>query len=499
MEDLIAAAKGEPAARAKSSRQSAQSNLLPHLSSLNDRFSELSGVAPATSVFKSFIDPILVVATLYALHFAFQVTFDGYAIALACTAFLLSAQLLDGTFLFVPGEARPLLGLGRFMVSWSLIVAVLLLLGDVTGFADYFYPPYIVTWFLAAPAALLLVHLLCRPIFLSTGRSWQSRRRAVIVGANAAGLMLAQSMRTSKLQRYEFVGYFDDRSISRLQGLIASDLLGRLNDLPAYIKANNIHNVYISLPMTSQPRVMDLLEDLKDSTASIYFVPDFFVFDLIQARFDNIAGMPVVAVCESPFVGINGMLKRASDIVLSLIILAVIWPVMAIVAAAVKLTSPGPVLFRQRRYGADGQSIVVYKFRSMTVLEDGTNIRQAQRDDQRLTSIGAFLRRTSIDELPQFINVLQGRMSIVGPRPHANAHNEMYRKLIRGYMIRHKVRPGITGWAQVCGYRGETNTLDKMEQRIAHDLDYLRNWSIWLDIKIIVMTTLSVLRHRDAY
>jgi putative colanic acid biosynthesis UDP-glucose lipid carrier transferase len=228
-------------------------------------------------------------------------------------------------------------------------------------------------------------------------------------------------------------------------------------------------------------------------------VPDFFVFDLIQARFDHVAGIPVVAICESPFVGANGAIKRLSDICLTLMILALIWPVMLVVALAVKLTSPGPILFTQRRYGADGESIVVYKFRSMTVMEDGTQIRQAQKNDQRLTPIGAFIRRTSLDELPQFINVLQGRMSIVGPRPHANAHNELYRTLIKGYMIRHKVKPGITGWAQVSGFRGETDTLEKMEKRISHDLDYLRNWSIWLDLKIIFMTAFSVVRDRNAY
>jgi putative colanic acid biosysnthesis UDP-glucose lipid carrier transferase len=214
---------------------------------------------------------------------------------------------------------------------------------------------------------------------------------------------------------------------------------------------------------------------------------------------DNIGNIPVVAVCESPFYGVNGMIKRLSDVILATLIVLMISPVMLAIAAAVKWTSPGPVLFRQRRYGADGKEIIVYKFRSMSVCEDGGEIRQAQKNDVRVTPLGAFLRRTSLDELPQFINVLQGRMSIVGPRPHAVAHNELYRKLIKGYMVRHKVKPGITGWAQVNGYRGETETLEKMQRRIEYDLDYLRNWSLRLDLYIIIKTVFGVLRNKNAY
>jgi putative colanic acid biosynthesis UDP-glucose lipid carrier transferase len=238
---------------------------------------------------------------------------------------------------------------------------------------------------------------------------------------------------------------------------------------------------------------------LRDSTASIYFVPDIFVTDLIQGRMDTVGGLPVVAVCESPFTGLNGVIKRGSDIMLSLLLVALFTPLLLAIATAVKLTSPGPAIFRQRRYGLDGKEIVVYKFRSMKVAEDGGTIIQARRNDPRLTRVGAFLRRTSLDELPQFINVLQGRMSIVGPRPHAVAHNEMYRKLIKGYMLRHKVRPGITGWAQVNGYRGETETLDKMKGRIDFDLDYLRNWSLRLDLYIIARTVWVVAKGDRAH
>jgi len=209
--------------------------------------------------------------------------------------------------------------------------------------------------------------------------------------------------------------------------------------------------------------------------------------------------MPVVAVCETPFTGINGIIKRATDLLLATLILILISPLLLIIAIGVKVTSPGPVIFKQRRYGLDGEEILVYKFRSMSVCEDGGQIQQAKKNDQRITPLGAFLRKSSLDELPQFINVLQGRMSIVGPRPHAVAHNEMYRKLINGYMVRHKVKPGITGWAQINGLRGETETLDKMKARIDFDLDYLRNWSPMLDLKIIVNTVGVVLKDQHAY
>jgi len=204
-------------------------------------------------------------------------------------------------------------------------------------------------------------------------------------------------------------------------------------------------------------------------------------------------------VCETPFYGINALIKRASDIALASAILALVSPLMLAVAIGIKLSSPGPVLFKQRRYGVDGREIIVYKFRTMTVLEDGNVIKQATRNDRRVTRFGALLRQTSLDELPQFFNVLQGRMSVVGPRPHAVAHNEMYRRLIKGYMIRHKVRPGITGLAQVNGFRGETDTLDKMKGRIEHDLEYLRNWSLQLDLQIVVKTIFVLLKKPDAF
>ncbi|WP_255989316.1 undecaprenyl-phosphate glucose phosphotransferase [Chitinolyticbacter albus] len=465
----------------------------------NQRFGQLANAAPIVSFCKTFLDPVVVVAVFYFLAIPFEVSWNGYLLLWAALAFLLTSLLLDGSFLFVPGISRPLMGVGRFVVGWLCVVGALWLLGRFSGFNAYLYPPFMLAWVVVAPLTLLAVHLLFRVLLLNRRGDLVAKRRAVVVGANQAGQALARKILGTPELKLEFLGYFDDRSLDRLDGVDQQSLLGRLDQLAAYAREHNVQQIYLSLPMTSQPRVLALLEDLKDSTVSIYFLPDFFVCDLIQARFDHVAGIPVVAVCESPFVGMAGIVKRLSDIVLALGILTLIWPIMLGVALAVKFTSPGPILFKQRRYGADGESILVYKFRSMTVMEDGDKVTQATKNDQRLSPIGGFIRKTSLDELPQFINVLEGKMSIVGPRPHANAHNEMYRKLIPGYMIRHKVKPGITGWAQVNGCRGETDTIDKMQRRIEFDLDYLRNWSFWLDLKIVLQTATSMLRDKHAY
>jgi len=296
-----------------------------------------------------------------------------------------------------------------------------------------------------------------------------------------------------------FMGFFDDRDTQRLPASEDQRFLGSLEELVAYVKRHRIDHVYIALPMTPQPRIVSLLDEIRDTTASIFFIPDIFITDLIQGRVDSISGMPVVAVRETPFAGFRGFCKRMSDIVLGSLILLLISPLMLAVALGVRLSSPGPILFAQRRYGLDGREIIVYKFRSMTVTEDGDQqYTQVTRGDARLTRFGAFIRKTSLDELPQFVNVLQGRMSIVGPRPHAIAVNEQYRKLIPGYMIRHKVRPGITGWAQVNGYRGGDD-LEHMEMRIKFDIEYLRNWSLLLDLRIIARTVALVIKDSRAF
>ncbi len=413
---------------------------------------------------------------------------------------ILSLIVFSLTF---PGSARLKLtvwqSVRNIVFRWIGIAALLLFFGYASRYIKQFDPEVLITWAWVAPVSLVAGHLFFRVAAPYILHLQSPPKRVVIVGMNEQGIALAERIAGDRYANMILLGFFDDRAPERLAKHSEYNLLGRFADLSSYAKEERVHVIYMSLPMTTQPRILRLLDDLRDTTASIYFVPDLFVTDLIQGRMDMVCGMPVVAVCESPFMGTNGLVKRVSDVVLSLLILILISPVLLFIAIAVKLTSPGPVIFKQRRYGLEGEEIIVYKFRSMTVTEDGGSIRQAQKNDQRVTPLGAFLRKSSLDELPQFFNVLQGRMSIVGPRPHAVAHNEMYRKLIKGYMVRHKVKPGITGWAQVNGMRGETETLEKMKARIDFDLDYLRNWSVRLDLYIILKTVLVVFKDQNAY
>ncbi|MEX2123309.1 MAG: undecaprenyl-phosphate glucose phosphotransferase [Woeseia sp.] len=383
--------------------------------------------------------------------------------------------------------------------SWCILFGVLLILGYATKTSAIYSRKLLFSWALVAPVLILLTRLLVDRLILRLRRSRISKRRVVIAGVNEHARLLADKITASPHLGLSLDGHFDDRGLERLGQMRPERLLGKLAELPGYIRSNHIDVIYIALPMRNIQRVTELLDELHDTTASIYYVPDVFVFDLIQCRTDEVEGLPVVALCESPFHGSRGVVKRASDFLFALGIVVLISPVLLVIALAIKLTMPGSIIFKQRRYGLDGNEIKVYKFRTMSVSEDSGEIQQATRNDQRVTRVGAFLRRYSLDELPQFINVLQGRMSVVGPRPHAVAHNEEYRRLIKGYMIRHKVTPGVTGLAQVRGFRGETATVEDMRRRVEADLEYLRNWSLELDVRIIFRTVVMIFSDKKAY
>jgi putative colanic acid biosynthesis UDP-glucose lipid carrier transferase len=440
------------------------------------------------------IDPVVAIATLVISVVWFEGRFDGSYLILALLVF---SMTYPNSLARHASDSAALLR--DVVAGWLAIVVLLTLVGWVSGTLGSFDQRAILAWVVTTPPLLFAAHRLI-PVILPWLLATEGlQRTAVVAGANETGRRLAERIGASPMLGIRVAGFFDDRAPDRIEAISGGTSLGSLSRLAEYVKANRIDLIYVALPMASQPRILRLLEELHDTTASIYFAPDIHLIDLIQARVDTIGGLPVIAVCESPFYGASGLIKRVSDIVLASSILALISPLMLAIAIGVKLSSPGPALFKQRRYGLDGRDIVVYKFRSMRVLEDGNVIRQATRDDPRVTRFGAFLRATSLDELPQFINVLQGRMSVVGPRPHAIAHNEMYRKLIRGYMIRHKVKPGITGLAQVNGMRGETSSLDRMQMRIEYDLAYLRSWSLLLDLQIVLKTIFVVLRRQNAY
>jgi putative colanic acid biosynthesis UDP-glucose lipid carrier transferase len=445
------------------------------------------------SFFETFIGPTTFILSLWGLAVYFEGTVHSPYFILSILVFALS----------FPGHAKLqsvfLSEIFNIILNWAWLAGMLLIVGYASGYIHDFSKSVIFTWLWVAPVVKIFACLLLRGAASTLLKLQGPRRRAIIVGMNEQGLALATKICEAPYSRLELVGFVDNRSADRLNNVSQHKLLGNLETLLSIIQAEHIQIIYLSLPMTSQPRILHILDELKDTTTSIYFVPDMFVTDLIQSHPDSVCGMPVISVCESPFQGTDGVVKRLSDIVLSLLILIMIFPLLLVIAAAVKIGSRGPIIFKQRRCGEDGREIVIYKFRSMTVTEDGDAIEQAKENDSRVTPLGAYLRRTSFDELPQFINVLQGRMSIVGPRPHAVAHNELYRKLIKGYMVRHKVKPGITGWAQVNGYRGETKTLDRMQGRIDFDLDYLRNWSVRLDLYIIFKTVGLILKDQKAY
>lgn len=446
------------------------------------------------------IDPFLTLGSLLVILEYFAVPFEGPYHALAVIVFLLSLLIFKEADLFESwssGDVRA--QTSNLLLSWGMMIFILVFLGYITDTTDLFEPMVLYTWALFTPPVILAVHSVIRFFLILTLKSEENIRRVVIVGINDQAHRLADSIVADPIYGLKLIGYFEDRTKERVGEYNHAPILGKMDDLPDYVKQNDIDLIYITLPMSHQKRVLDLLDKLHDTTASIYFTPDVFVYDLIQARMDTIGGTPLVALCETPFSGVNGLLKRISDIIFSLLILVMISPLLLFIAIAVKLSSPGPVFFQQKRYGLDGKEITVCKFRSMTVCEDGDNVKQATKNDSRVTRLGAILRKYSIDELPQFINVLQGKMSIVGPRPHAVAHNEMYRGMIKGYMIRHKVKPGITGWAQINGFRGETDTVDKMQKRIEYDLDYLRNWSLGLDAIIIFKTIFAVFKDENAY
>ncbi len=380
-------------------------------------------------------------------------------------------------------------------------VGILLAVGFLTRYTDHVSRIGLVIGLVTISTLLAVSRLGIRCLQRWYRSHGYGRRSFAIVGVNELGIRLARTLEDAPQLGLSLTGFYDDRPTLRT-GPLPPDVgerLGTINQLVTLARRGDVDRVYITLPMRAEKRTRQLLNQLADTTASVYIVPDFFVFELLHSRWSDINGLPVVSVFENPFYGVDGLLKRVVDMCLAMAFLFLAAVPMLVIAALIKLTSRGPVFFRQLRYGLDGREIHVWKFRTMSVCEHGADVRQATLNDQRITRIGGLLRRASLDELPQLFNVLNGSMSLVGPRPHATAHNEQYRRLIPGYMLRHKVKPGITGLAQVLGWRGETDTLDKMVNRIQCDLQYIREWSLWMDFKIICKTALVVISGKNAY
>jgi putative colanic acid biosynthesis UDP-glucose lipid carrier transferase len=387
----------------------------------------------------------------------------------------------------------------NLLLRWAVLVAALLALGYVTKFSDTYSRRVVVTWVLVTPLLLVILQLILQSITRALLMDAAQARRAIVVGCTPGSMELTRRLHLHTEFGISIAGFFDDRGSDRLGCSEHAQLLGRFSDAAAFVNTRNIDIIFIAIPPGQVTRMRELMNELGDTTASVYYVPDVTGFDVIQQRTSEILGLPVVAMCETPFHGYRGLVKRLMDVTIASLALVVLSPLLLGIAYCIRKTSPGPALFRQRRYGLDGREIQVFKFRTMSVLEDGARVTQAARNDARVTPIGRHLRRWSLDELPQLLNVLQGSMSLVGPRPHAVAHNEEYRKLIKRYMVRHKVLPGITGLAQVRGCRGETTRVEDMEARVVFDLEYMRTWSPLLDLQILLATVIAVVRTDRAY
>jgi len=453
--------------------------------------------------------PSVAIGSLVASTAMLEVRFTEAYVALAIITALLTLLVIARDALQQPNVvgARGLQLAGRIGIGWFAIVAVLLMLGYATKSSEDYSRRALFLWFLVTPPFLVAASLGVQQWLRALLSSSRYARNVVIVGTTKMALELSRTLHTRpelglKL-RCVFIDEstgdepIDDATAAAIRKCAGAEIRAG-GSVSNYVNTRHIDVVFIARE-THAPGVREMCEELRNTTSSVYLIPDVSLYDLMQARAGDVDGIPVIALCESPLQGGRGALKRVTDIVFATLLLILAAPVMVLIAIAIKLDSPGRVLFKQDRYGLDGERIVVYKFRTMRVCENGGVVVQAKRNDARVTRIGRFLRRTSLDELPQLLNVLQGRMSLVGPRPHAVAHNEQYRNLIAGYMVRHKVTPGITGLAQVSGCRGETSTVDEMRRRVQYDLEYLRHWCWLLDIKIMLRTLVLVFRDKRAY
>ncbi len=374
---------------------------------------------------------------------------------------------------------------GRVSLGWLITWTALIVLMALTKSAEMFSRIWVVSWLVLTLVCLWVARVVAFFAMAHMRRSGYQHKSVILYGDST----MLDTVR-SRITRSNWCGFDVVETVAPGDG----------KDIAALDAKLRPDEIWIALSMGDQSNLEAVLQALQVSVANIRLLPDLRMYQILNHGMSVRVGIPMVDLSASPMFGSRKVAKAVLDYAVASVALVLLSPVMLAVALAVKLTSKGPVLFHQKRHGWNGEEITVYKFRSMAVhQEHGGQVTQAKRQDPRVTPVGRFIRKTSLDELPQFINVLQGRMSVVGPRPHAVAHNNEYVQRIPRYALRHKVKPGVTGWAQICGYRGETDTLDKMEGRIKHDLFYLENWSIWMDIKIIILTPLAAIENKNVF
>lgn len=452
--------------------------------------------ASLISIAQRFSDILIIFLGLY-VSFLLNEKHFGYNQIISCLLALTVFQMIGGITDFYRSWRGVKLSteLNLILKNWTL--SILFVSGALSYSSELGLPLTIfIEWYFLVCIGVVLCRMFIR-FFAKIIRTFgYNTRNIAIAGSMPVGLNLARSFIEAPWLGFMVVGIYDTIHTSSTEGL---SYKGGFDKLVEDAKQGKIDRVYIAMKMSDEVEMKKLIRSLTDTTCSVILIPDIFTFNILQSRTEEVNGVPVVPLFDTPLNGINMVFKRLEDIILSVIILLIISPILLVISLAVKFTSQGPILFKQTRYGMDGKPIKVWKFRTMVVMENDTIVKQVTRNDIRVTRVGSFLRRTSLDELPQFFNVLLGEMSIVGPRPHAVAHNEQYRSLIEGYMLRHKVKPGITGWAQINGWRGETDTITKMEKRIEYDLEYIREWSIWFDLKIIILTVFKGFVNKSAY
>lgn len=385
----------------------------------------------------------------------------------------------------------------RVSRAWLLVILALATISSLIGTVSAYSPVTLAAWATLALLGQLALQTLSR----SLSRLWQRRLQvnipAIIVGSSPMARHLAESINRNPFLPDFVAGVVDDPAHTTRWSADDIPVLGRLGELVQLVRELGVERIYIAMPMERLADVTELQNELLEANVDIIWAPDISRMNLINPCVREIAGVPLISLSESPLSsGGRAFLKSMMDVFIASSALIVLAPLMLLVAAGIKLTSDGPVFFRQQRHGWDGMLFDVWKFRSMFVHDsDEDAVLQARRDDSRVTPIGRFIRRTSIDELPQLFNVLNGSMSLVGPRPHAVSHNVMYAQLILPYMTRHRVKPGITGLAQVSGHRGETESVEKMRQRVRLDLEYINNWSLRMDLMILLRTPFSLIFH----
>lgn len=449
------------------------------------------------------LDPVVVVACGVALY-AFQ--FDSldiprnYAfVLLGC--FLLCLAVFPFFNLYRPHRGASLWVEMQLLASaWAVAFAGLVVALFVAKASTEFSRLWIGQWVVAGFVSLVVLRILLRGGLRFLRRHGYNLRFVAIAGAGKLGRDVARRLADSPWTGLKVLCFYDDDPRLQRQVIEGVPVRGGLHRLPQELAELGIDQVWIALPLHHDKQVRSLVAHVSRLPVQVTFVPDIYGVQLLNHSIGEVAGFPVIHLMESPLSGVNGLVKSIEDKLLAALILLAVSPLMLLIGIAVKLSSPGPVFFRQLRGGLYGERIWVWKFRTMkNHAEPRGRIFQAVPGDSRVTPLGAFLRRTSLDELPQFFNVLKGDMSIVGPRPHAVEHDEFYQRQIDAYMLRHHVKPGITGWAQINGWRGETGEIEKMEMRIKHDLYYINNWSLWFDLRIIFMTVFMVIAGRNAH